>query len=160
MAREYEAFLARYRSPVTPQEENRYLYALASFNDLDLAARTFDLALSEVRTQNAPFVLQSLLANRITGPAIWQRVTEEWDTLVTKFPSNILPRMLDGVRGLCQPPELADQVTRFIETHPLPAGGKTVEQILERLAVNVSFGQRNGSQLGVTLTGALPIQSM
>jgi puromycin-sensitive aminopeptidase len=153
---EYEAFLAHYRAPATPQEENRYLYALASFNDLDLAARTFDLALSEVRTQNAPFVLQSLLANRITGPATWHRVTEEWDALVAKFPSNILPRMLDGVRGLCNPPELADRVTRFVETHPLPAGGKTVEQILERLGVNVSFGERNGEGLGATLTEALP----
>ena len=29
---EYEAFLARYRAPATPQEENRYLYALAGFD--------------------------------------------------------------------------------------------------------------------------------
>jgi puromycin-sensitive aminopeptidase len=156
-APEFDAFLARYRNPANPQEENRYLYALASFTDPALARRTFDLALSEVRTQNAPFVLQSLVANRITGPAAWQRVTEEWDSLVAKFPSNILPRMLDGVRGLCAPPELAAQVTAFVETHPLPAGGKTVEQILERLAVNVAFGEREGSGLGATLTEALAL---
>ena len=120
----YEAFLARYRSPANPQEENRYLYALASFDDLALAARTFDLAMTEVRTQNAPFVLQSLVANRVTGPTAWQRITEEWDALVARFPSNILPRMLDGIRGLCTPPELADQVTEFVEAHPLPAGGQ------------------------------------
>jgi hypothetical protein len=74
---------------------------------------------------------------------------------VAKFPSNILPRMLDGVRGLCTPPELADQVTRFVEAHPLPAGGKTVEQILERLAVNVAFGVREGGTLAATMTEAL-----
>jgi len=95
------------------------------------------------------------VANRVTGPAAWQRVTEEWDTLVDKFPSNILPRMLDGVRGLCDPPALADRVTRFVEAHPLPAGGKTVEQILERLAVNVAFGERNGAGLATTLVEAL-----
>ena len=67
------------------------------------------------------------------------------------FPSNILPRMLEGVRGLCTPPELAEQVTGFVEAHPLPAGGKTVEQILERLAVNVAFGTRER----VTLAGTL-----
>jgi puromycin-sensitive aminopeptidase len=156
-APEFDAFLAHYRNPANPQEENRYLYALASFTDPALARRTFDLALSEVRTQNAPFVLQSLVANRVTGPAAWQRVTEEWDSLVAKFPSNILPRMLDGVRGLCAPPELAAQVTSFVETHPLPAGGKTVEQILERLAVNVAFGEREGSGLGATLTEALAL---
>jgi puromycin-sensitive aminopeptidase len=152
---EFEAFLTRYRSPATPQEENRYLYALASFADPELAARTFDLALSEVRTQNAPFVLQSLVANRITGPAAWQRITEEWDTLVARFPSNILPRMLDGVRGLCAPPELADRVTEFVTTHPLAAGGRTVEQILERLSVNVDFGAREGAGLAATLTASM-----
>ena len=156
-ATEYDAFLARYRAPSTPQEEIRYLYALASFSDPVLASRTFDLALTEVRTQNAPFVLQSLVTNRTTGPATWARITEEWDELVAKFPSNILPRMLDGVRVLCSSPELADEVTAFIEAHPLPSGGKTVEQILERLAVNVAFGQREGAGLAASLTGSLDL---
>jgi hypothetical protein len=156
---EYQAFLARYRAPANPQEENRYLYALTSFRSDELAQRTFDLALSEVRTQNAPFVLQLLVANRTTGPAAWTRVTKEWDTLVATFPSNILPRMLDGVRGLCTPPELAEQVTSFVETHPLAAGGRTVDQILERLAINVAFGQREGSGLAAVLTETLGLPS-
>jgi puromycin-sensitive aminopeptidase len=154
---EYETYLSHYRAPADPQEENRYLYALASFTEPALASRTFDLALTEVRSQNAPFVLQSLVANRISGPAAWERVTEEWDTLVAKFPSNILPRMLDGVRGLCTPRELADRVTEFVVAHPLPAGGKTVEQILERLAVNVAFGEREGDGLAAMLTATLEL---
>ena len=154
---EYEAFLARYRAPANPQEENRYLYALASFTDPGLVARTFDLAVSEVRTQSAPFLLHSLVANRVNGPAAWQRITGEWDALVEKFPSNILPRMLDGIRGLCSPPEMAEQVTAFVEAHPLAAGGRTVDQTLERLAVNVAFGQREAGQLADTLTRALDL---
>jgi puromycin-sensitive aminopeptidase len=154
---EYEAFLDRYRHPTTPQEEIRYLYALPSFTDPELARRTFDLALTEVRTQNAPFVLNSLVANREGGPAAWQRITEEWDALVAKFPANILPRMLDGVRVLCNPPELADRVTEFVESHPLPAGGRTVEQTLERLGVNVAFGEREGAGLAATLRSALEL---
>ena len=152
---EFEAFLDRYRAPSNPQEEIRYLYALAAFSDPALATRTFDLALTEVRTQNAPFLLQSLVANRINGPAAWGRITVEWDGLVARFPSNILPRMLDGVRGLCNPPELATEVTAFVQAHPLPAGGKTVEQILERLGVNVAFGRREAPGLAATLTEAL-----
>jgi len=152
---EFDTFLTRYRKPSTPQEENRYLYALASFDQPALADRAFDLALTEVRSQNAPFVLQSLLVNRVTGPAVWGRVTGEWDRLVAAFPSNILPRMLDGARTLCRPPALAAEVTAFIESHPLPAGGKTVEQILERLAVSVAFGEREGPGLAATLREAL-----
>ncbi len=154
---EFESFLARYRSPANPQEENRYLYALASFHDLALADRAFELATTEVRTQNAPFLVQLLVANRVTGPHTWGRVTEEWDTLVAAFPANILPRMLEGVRGLCNPPDLAQRVTRFVEDHPLPAGGRTVEQILERLAVNVAFGVRQGGGLARTLEHGLSL---
>ncbi len=152
---QFDTFLARYRSPATPQEEVRYLYALASFHDQSLASRALDLATSEVRTQNAPFLVQLLLANRVTGPGVWERVTEEWSTLVDLFPSNILPRMLEGVRGLCHPPERAEAVTRFVRDHPLPAGGKTVEQILERLAVNVAFGIRERAGLAATLQRGL-----
>ena len=152
---EYEAFVARYRAPANPQEENRYLYALASFTDPGLVARTFDLAVSEVRTQSAPLLVLSLVANRVNGPVAWRRTTEEWDALVEKFPANILPRMLDGIRGLCSPPELAEQVTAFVRAHPLPAAGRSVDQSLERLAVNVAFGQREAGQLAGTLTGAL-----
>jgi hypothetical protein len=75
--------------------------------------------------------------------------------MVAKFPSNIMPRLLDGVRGLCNPPSLAAEVTAFIESHPLPAGGKSVEQILERLAVNVAFAQREGGQLAASFDETL-----
>jgi puromycin-sensitive aminopeptidase len=154
---EFEAYLARYRKPANPQEENRYLYALVSFVQPELADRTFDLLVSEVRTQNAPYVLSALLANRVTGPATWHRMTQAWDTLVSRFPTNSLPRMLDGARSLCTPPELADQVREFVVSHPLSGGGKTIEQILERLAVSSAFGTREGSGLAATLTQALEL---
>jgi Peptidase family M1 domain/ERAP1-like C-terminal domain/Peptidase M1 N-terminal domain len=154
---EYETFLGRHRTPANPQEENRYLYALASFTDSALAARTFDLALSEVRTQNAPFLIQLLLVNRVTGPQSWLRLSGDWEDVIHRFPTNTVPRMLDGVRGLCWPPNLADEVTAFLEANPLVAGGRTVEQTLERLAVNVDFGRREGPGLAATLTGALAL---
>jgi puromycin-sensitive aminopeptidase len=148
---QYEVYLERYRKPTNPQEENRYLYALAAFDQPELAQRTFDLATTEVRSQNAPFVLQLLIANRETGPTSWDRITTEWDSLVDRYPANILPRMLDGIRTLCRTPEQAESVAAFVQSHPLPAGGKTVEQILERLHVNVAFGQRIGSGLAQML---------
>ncbi len=52
-------------------------------------------------------------------------------------------------------PELATGVTSFIEAHPLAAGGRTVEQILERLAMSVAFGRREGATMAVTLAEVL-----
>ena len=104
-----------------------------------------------MRTQNAPYLIGSLLGNRVGGPAVWQRVTEDWDTLVERFPVNSLPRMLSGVSALCGDPAVAEQVTAFLSAHPLRAGQRTVDQTLERLAVNVAFGQHQRGRLASLL---------
>ena len=150
---DFDLMLERYRKPATPQEEMRYLYSLSAFPDVALAQRAFALALEEVRTQNAPFLIHSLLANRVAGPTVWQRVTENWDAILGRFPTNTLSRMVDGVRTLCADPELASSVARFLRDHPLPSGERSVAQTLERLEVNVSFGRHEGPRLGSVLAG-------
>ena len=148
---DYEAILARYRSPGTPQQELRYLSTLATFPDVDLSLATFDLLLGEVRTQNAPYLLTTLLANRVGGPAVWQRVKEQWAELLDRFPVNSHSRMLDGARTLCGDPDLAADVTRFLTDHPLRSGQRSVVQMLERLAINVAFADRHRDSLGRSL---------
>jgi puromycin-sensitive aminopeptidase len=139
---EFEAFLDRYRHPDTPQEEIRYLYALAGFSQADLSRRAFELAMTEVRSQNAPFLVQLLLQNRDNGAATWGRVRDGWDTLITRLPSHTVPRMIEGTKLLCRDRELASQIRGFFVEHPVPSGGRTVQQILERLGVNVAFSAR------------------
>ncbi len=53
-AAEYEIYLERYRHPANPQQENRYLYTLAAFDDTDLAARTFELAFARSARRTPP----------------------------------------------------------------------------------------------------------
>ena len=143
---DYTAFLERFRSAGTPQEEVRYLYSLAAFEDEDLARRTFDLALGEVRTQNAPFLVSLLLSNRVGGPLAWRLLKEHWDGLIDRFPDALHDRMLEGVTSLSTP-ELASDVHDFLDAHPLASKQKTVEQILERLDVAVAFRQREAGGL-------------
>ena len=149
---DYEAILERYRHPTTPQDEIRHLYALAGFNDAELARRTFQLATTEVRTQNAPYLVSILLTNRVGGPAVWELVKAHWDDLLARFPVNSHPRMLDGARTLCGSPELARDVTRFLAEHPLASGQRTVTQNLERLAVNVDLGRREHDRIVAALS--------
>jgi puromycin-sensitive aminopeptidase len=152
---DYEAMLERYRNPSTPQEELRYLMALAAFPDVDLALSTFELARTEVRTQNAPYLVASLLGNRVGGPAVWARVKKEWDSLLERFPVNSHSRMLDGARALCGNPAVAEDVARFLAEHPLRSGQRSVAQMLERLRTNVVFGERVRPTLGVILSGVV-----
>jgi len=150
-AEEYEAILERYRHPRTPQEEMRSLYALAGFDDDALAARTFELARAEVRTQNAPFVVQLLLTNRAVGAPTWKRVRDRWEELQARIPANIVPRMVDGVRLLCRDSDLADEIAGFLRAHPVRSGQRTVDQTLERLTVNVALARALRTSAGPAL---------
>ncbi|MGH9017747.1 MAG: M1 family metallopeptidase [Acidimicrobiales bacterium] len=138
----YTRFLELYRHPATPQDETRYLYALTAFPGEESARRTYDLARTEVRTQNAPFVVQQLLAHRDHGPLVWPLVRDGWDDLAARFPDTILPRMFDGVRLLCRDHALADDVRAFAADHPVPTGQRSVDQTIERLGVNEAFVAR------------------
>ncbi len=147
---EYQQFLDRYRNPATPQEEVRYLMALASFGHEGLLHRTLDMAATEVRTQNAPFVINAALANREHGDKAWAWLKERWGSLLEKFPDNSHARMIESISTL--PAELAGDVRAFLSAHPVKAGQKTVEQTLERLDVNVAFRRREGERLAQVFT--------
>ncbi|MEA3076359.1 MAG: tricorn protease interacting factor [Actinomycetota bacterium] len=149
---EYQQILERYRHPATPQEEVRYLMALANFANEGLLHRTLDLAATEVRTQNAPFLVNAALGNREHGATAWRWLAERWDELLGRFPDNSHARMIENVSSLSTP-ELAAEVRAFLSAHPVKAGQKTVEQTLERLDVNVAFRSRSGERLGHVFAG-------
>ncbi len=139
----------RWRAATTPQEELRYLNALVDTDDATLFDRALELATTEVRTQNAPYLLRRAIHQSVLGARAWSFVTERWDELTDRFPSNSLPRMLEGIRTLSDP-SVADDVTRFIHNHPLPTGTQQVAQHLERMGVTVAAAQRVRDEIGRT----------
>ena len=146
-------WLGRFRNPTTPQEELRYMYALAEFPTRDQIDRTIALAWSgEVRTQNAPFLLNRCIANRHHGAAAWQSVRKQWDTANEKFPGSTIVRMIDPVKLLTAPAVVAD-VQSFFSEHPIPQGAKTLEQVLERQRVNAALREREAVRLSAALLG-------
>jgi puromycin-sensitive aminopeptidase len=149
-SQDFETFLERFRKADNPQEEMRYLYSLAKFRNDESFSRMLDLSLSEVRTQNAPFLLGRALTNRSNGPQAWDFVRKNWPTFLERFPSNTMVRMAEGVRALSEP-EVAQDVLAFFAEHPLPQGEKTLAQHLERLRVNVAFREREREALATAL---------
>jgi puromycin-sensitive aminopeptidase len=152
---DYDALLARYRAAATPQEEMRSLNALSAFPDVALAQRTFDLAMTEVRSQNGWIVIASLLANPEAGQAIWRRITEAWDSILERFPKNAHARIAESIPALCGDADFARTVVQFLADHPLASGPRRVAQSVERLNVNVAFAARERAQLGESLRAAV-----
>jgi puromycin-sensitive aminopeptidase len=147
---DYDTLLARYRTASTPQEELRSLGALTAFPDVELAERTFDLALTEVRSQNGFIVIGGLLTNPVAGQVIWRRVTESWDRMLDRFPKNAHTRVAEAIPALCGDADFARDVVRFLDEHPLASGPRRVAQSIERLGVNVAFAARERETLGDT----------
>ncbi len=152
-AERYDDFLARLRAARTPQEEQRYLLALAAFRTPEAIARTLDLTLSgEVRTQDVPFVLRALLLSVDGREPAWAFVRAHWDRLRRDLPLPGLKRLFEGFLGLAHPIwEL--EVRAFCAERQISLGGKTLDQILEQLHVLVSLRERENAALQHYLGG-------
>jgi puromycin-sensitive aminopeptidase len=146
-AARYQDFLERYRRAATPQEEQRYLYALAAFRDPALVQETLERTINgEIRTQDAPFVNRALLFGVHSRELAWQFVKTHWDTMDRQYPKHGLRRMAEGVIGLATP-ELERDVRAFFGARQVQFGGKTLDQYLEQLRVAVTLRTREGRAL-------------
>ena len=141
-AGDYDRVLEHHHHAPTPQLEVQYLQALAGFGTAELAERTFELCRSEVRTQDAPFVLGAAIANPATGAATWGRIAAHWEELLGRFPANAHSRMVSTVSTLYAHPTVASEAIAFLTAHPVATGQQSVKQSLERLANNLAFAER------------------
>jgi puromycin-sensitive aminopeptidase len=148
---ELDELIDGFRHGATPQEEQRFLYALADVREPELMQKVLDLAMTaEVRTQNAPFLIGACIANRDNGPLAWKLVHERWDEMNERFPSNSIVRMLHGIRAVSDA-ALAADVEAFVAEHPVPQAKQTLLQHLERMRVSVAFRDREAERLAAGL---------
>src|SRR5690606_9529647 len=144
--RELDELIAGFREGKTPQEEQRYLYALADVREPGHMDRVLELAMTpEVRTQNAPFLIGACLANRDHGAKAWDLVERRWDEMNERFPSNSIVRMLHGIRPVGDP-DLAARIEAFLADHPVPQAKQTLQQHLERMRVSVALRAREAAR--------------
>ncbi|HEV8144252.1 MAG TPA: M1 family metallopeptidase [Methylomirabilota bacterium] len=138
----YREFLERFRRATTPQEEQRYLYALTAFRQPTLIEETLARTVNgEIRTQDAPFVNRSMLMAVTSRELAWLFVKSHWDTMDRLYPKHALRRMAEGVTGLATP-ELERDVQEFFVSRKIDLGGKQLAQYLEQLRIAVALGER------------------
>ena len=141
-AADYEKFYNKFKTAKTPQDETRYLFALASFRVPELIDRTLQLTVNgEVRTQNSPYLMRGILLNKRAREKAWAFMKAHWDEMLRQYPDNAIPRMCEGIIGLVKP-ELEADAREFFAKHPVKQGAKQLEQHLERLRVAVLCQER------------------
>ena len=147
----FDEYLARADKAANPQDELRYLGALAGVPQPELLQRYLDLMLTDrVRSQDAPYLLRKVLADRDHARTAWDFIHREWSAMNERYPSNSIARLLEGVRTVSDP-VLAADVDGFLAEHPVPQGAKTVAQHLERMHVSVALAKREAEGLAAAL---------
>lgn len=135
----YEEFSESFVTAASPQESDRFMYALALFPNEKLLAKTLEKTLKgEVKGQSAPYLVRNVLLNPDGRRVGWDFVKNNWDEIKKLFPSLILTRLVEGVSGLSDE-DIAKEVFKFFEEHPVKEGQKTCDQHIEKLRVALAF---------------------
>ena len=101
---EYAEFWERFRAARTPQEEQRYLFALAGFRHPELVRRTLGHTIDgEVRSQDAPFLMRALLGSVHGRELAWEFLKEHWETMARVYPGSAYRRVYEGITALVSP---------------------------------------------------------
>ena len=144
---DYERFRARAKDAPTPQEHDRYLYALTRFRDEGLFERTLRATLTEdIRAQDAPFLLARAQVNRDLGTRAWAFVRDGWDDLLGRIAASNAIALAGGIRTLTDPDSVAD-VQAFFADHDIPQNHLMLRQALERQRVFAALRQRAAPEL-------------
>ncbi len=146
---------ARREAAATPQDEQRYLFAPAASSNPGVVMDAFERAFTTVRTQDAPYLVGALMRNRVGGPAVWRAMTERWTQAIELFPAGSPVAMVTGLHTFGSLPELAADVRRFHELHPLEIGQQQVAQVLDLMDVHVALANRNRASLAGALRGII-----
>ena len=142
---DHDEFFSMYRHADTPQEKMRYLHALSLFPDPALADRTFSMAMDgRIKSQDGPFVIGRLIANKDAQRVVLDRFTGAWDTIVSRFPPMLIRRTL-GL--LWTASRYADDIHAFFDGRTVKHAEKALAQELEKLDAMAAFRSRADADL-------------
>ena len=151
---DFERFLAMSESAPTPQLTVKYLRAAVMVPDPGVPQRVVDMVADrEIRNQDSFWVLAVLLGARDTGAIAWQAVKERWDDVLAVLPPSNAYRMMD-LLYLRSEPDVAADITAFLEEHAIPGAEMKTAQRLEQLRVRVGLREREGPAIGDALRPA------
>jgi puromycin-sensitive aminopeptidase len=145
---QWQQFDAARIAASTPQANVRLLRALSMFPSETLAKQTLELMVGPtVRTQDAPYAIGAMATSRVTGPVAWGFLKSNWTKLNEAFPDNSIPRMISPFSAQSSS-EIAADVRAFFAPgagHEVPQAKKQLEQMLERLEINVGLRSRESA---------------
>ncbi len=155
-AARFDAMLAAFEHATTPQERRRFLFGLTEFRTPKLIDRALALCLTDrVPTQDVVFVVARLLANREARLRTWAFVKQRWPRLRRRMPPMLATRLVETTPVLGT--KWRRDVAAFFRENPLPTGGRSLDQALERFDLDTAFCKVAAPPFAKWLAKATPI---
>lgn len=148
----FEKYVAHKRaSSANPEEEHRFLMALANFEKPALVQRALALVLTdEVRPQDRPFLLNALLGRRWSRLPAWEFVQERWDDLARLLDPMLLQNLVRGLAQLTDP-AVAERVLAFLSERATDETRETTTQACEQLRLDSATVRRLAAEFAEVL---------
>jgi len=149
----HDAFGAALAGARTPQEQRRFLLALADFERPELVDRTLQMLAEEnVAAQDVPFLLGRLLENRAARERTWSFMKRRWSRIERHLGAHSAARVI-AVTPLLSTRAYRREVAAFFRERRPPGSERALRQALERFDAYAAHRRRAGPELARYLTG-------
>jgi puromycin-sensitive aminopeptidase len=149
----YEQLRVRMLAAAAPEEHDRYMYALCSFETDPLIERTLASSLGpDIRAQDLQLLFGQIFTNRPARAASWEFLKEHFAAIRAKAPVFGMRRIL-GATGNLVDPKWRTEVERFFAdpSHHVEAGERELKQTLEAIDLALALRERERHNLSAFL---------
>jgi len=134
----FDRLMSLYQKTDTPGLKETYLFALTNFRDPQLISRALEFAFSgNVRTQDQPGFLASLIFNPFARIQAWTAVKNHWADLTRDVPTAV-GAFTGSVGSFCDA-EAKKDIETFFATHPAGMGARNLRRSLEGIDRCIAF---------------------
>jgi aminopeptidase N/puromycin-sensitive aminopeptidase len=132
----------------SPDERDRYLYALADFRDPALIDRGLQYSLSpQLRSQDTAIYLGQFFQNPAARGRAWAFVKQRWSELEPKITISLGDvNLVSSLSAFCDA-GTRDDIKAFFAAHKLPSAARTLSQTIERIDNCIDLREKQGPVL-------------
>jgi len=151
-AKLFDALAAASDSATSPEDQYRYLFALADFQERALIQRGLERSLSPLlRSQDAAIYLAQFFGNAHALGFAWAFIKEHWTVLepkVTIAGGDV--NLIHALGAFCDA-QPRDEIAAFFAAHPLPGAARTLTQTIEQITNCVALREKQAPAVGAWL---------
>jgi aminopeptidase N len=139
----YDELVAAADAAVSPEDHDRYLYAVTNVRASAIIDRALKRSLSsDIRNQDTAVYLARFFRNPVARPHAWSFVKEHWTALQPKIAIFGGDTNLVSALGAFCDAGSRDDIRMFFAAHPLPAAVRTLDQTIEQIDRCIDLKER------------------